>query len=523
MNHCHFRIVVATLAAIYVSAGLLGAETPPAKVPPPSPDAQQETLATAKEIYGDESKKATTAEQRVALATKLIQKAAESKDDRAAHFVLLGLARDVAAAAGDAETAFQAVEEIAATYEIDAFAMRVETLTKTARAANSTAERAAVVEHSLALVSDALQADDYVTARVLIEMALTTARKDAEKTPLRPILACKQQIEEAAGAYEQFKAASAVLEKTPADPAANLAVGKYLCFVRGDWARGLPMLGRGSEAPLKELATQDFASPTDADAQVLLADGWWELAGKADGLAKQALSARAGHWYRTALPNLTGLAKAKAEKRLAPPEDLAAKPASPAPAKRVVKPTGRLSTPLFDGKTLKGWHPRDPDKQVSWTVENGDLVALSRGNSSDLLSDETFQEFELHLEFYLGRGANTGVFLKGLYEIQLFDDTSRHTIPGEWCGALWKQTPPKKRAFRGPGTWNVLDVRLANRQITARLNGQLVLENVPVNGPTHRDTLRISEDQPGPIMLQRQLTASEVRFRNIRIRRLDSP
>lgn len=523
MNHRYLRTLVVVIATVHVSV-LFGTEAPTPKAPVPSTDAQEEILATVKEVYGEEYKKATTADQRIALAKKLVQKAAESKTDRAAHFVLLRLARDVAATAGDADTAIRAVEEIAATYEVDAYPMLVEAVTKTARAANSTAQRTAIVEYSLDLVDEALQADDFDDARSLIELALTAARKDAEKIPLRPLLARRQQIEEAAARYAQFKSASAVLEKTPEDPAANLAAGKYLCFVHDDWERGLPMLGRGNDAELKELAARDFAGPTDADAQVLVADGWWELGAKADGLAQLAFSTRAEHWYRKALPALTGLAKAKAEKRLAPPEEIAAKPPMhPARAKRAPKPANRLGTPLFDGKTLKGWHPRDPDKQVSWAVDNGNLVALSRGNSCDLVSDETFQEFELHLEFYLGRGANSGVFLKGLYEIQLYDDTSRAANPGEWCGALWKQTPPKRRAFLGPGTWNVLDVRLANRQVTVQLNGQLVLENVPLKGATHRDTLRISEDQPGPIMLQRQLTASEVRFRNIRVRRLESP
>ena len=84
---------------------------------------------------------------------------------------------------------------------------------------------------------------------------------------------------------------------------------------------------------------------------------------------------------------------------------------------------GRLVS-LFDGRTLKGWRPLYPQIGVCWSVKKHQLVGVSRANGTDLISDGVFNNFELHLEFLLGRGANSGVFLRGMYEIQLFTTIS---------------------------------------------------------------------------------------------------
>ncbi len=158
---------------------------------------------------------------------------------------------------------------------------------------------------------------------------------------------------------------------------------------------------------------------------------------------------------------------------------------------------------------------------MAWKVDNGQLVALRGAGGADLVTEETFGDFELHLEFLLSRGANSGVYLRGLYEIQLYDDTSRPTKPENCCGALWGQLAPTKRAFLGPGRWNRLDVRLVKQVLTVTLNGETVIDRQPVRRPTSNDGLTIAEGQPGPILLQHQIGQSEVRFRNLRVRRLD--
>jgi hypothetical protein len=106
------------------------------------------------------------------------------------------------------------------------------------------------------------------------------------------------------------------LGRNPTDPAANLAVGKFHCFIKADWEKGLPMLALGGDLVLKGLAERDLGRPGEAEKQVALGDGWWDCADKQTGLAKAHMRQRAGHWYQQALPSLTGLAKVKVAKRL---------------------------------------------------------------------------------------------------------------------------------------------------------------------------------------------------------------
>ena len=99
-------------------------------------------------------------------------------------------------------------------------------------------------------------------------------------------------------------------------PLANLTVGKYYCFQIGDWEKGLPMLALGQDETLKALAAQEIAGVTKADDQVKVGDAWWNLAEKEQGKVQAALRGRANYWYQQALPELSGLAKAKLEKRI---------------------------------------------------------------------------------------------------------------------------------------------------------------------------------------------------------------
>lgn len=180
------------------------------------------------------------------------------------------------------------------------------------------------------------------------------------------------------------------------------------------------------------------------------------------------------------------------------------------------KPVKLVWTPLYNGRSLDGWEFVSPDRSHTWHVEGRELVSLA-GPGSDLATERTFDDFELQLQFLLGPIANSGVFLRGLYEIQLFDHTAGKTPPSSCCGALYDQVGPASDAFNGPGRWNMLSVRLVGRNVTAFLNGRKILDGVEIQGPTQR-SMRLKEDKPGPIVLQS--LKGMVRFRNIRIREI---
>ena len=180
---------------------------------------------------------------------------------------------------------------------------------------------------------------------------------------------------------------------------------------------------------------------------------------------------------------------------------------------------------MFDGKTLDGWHLRDPKGSNCWTAENGELVCTPQPRGSDLATNEAFRDFELGLEFLLEKGANSGVFLRGLYEVQLHDDNSE---PGAAQGTLWRdleQIAPSKKAYLGPERWNTLHVQLTGQHVTVAMNGERIIDNACVT----TGSPKVKDGDPGPIGLQchspspgptkrPSWAAGGTRFRNICIR-----
>jgi len=188
-----------------------------------------------------------------------------------------------------------------------------------------------------------------------------------------------------------------------------------------------------------------------------------------------------------------------------------ADPATVKPA----RPTDNGFVSLFDGKTLEGWRFSDPSGEFVWGVRNEELTFVSRPERPSLISLQVFEDFELELEFLLEPGANSGVYLRGLYEVQLHDDVSRPVAGNKSCGAIFGQIAPTKKAYLGPGRWNSLNVKLVGKTVTVTLNGQRIIDASRISGPTPV-ALTIKEGQPGPILLQSY--DGEGRFRQIRIR-----
>jgi hypothetical protein len=285
----------------------------------PEPDADQKSLAETKikELFKDEYAK-SDATARIGLAVKLHQLGLDTKDDVAARFMLFREARDLAARAGDVTLALRAVDAIAKEYEIDSVAMKKLALSTAESAVRTPEGNKQLAESALAVADEAVANDDYDTAHGLLAMADSAARKTKGRELLSLVDARKTRVREIEKAYADVKAVAQQLQERPDDPEANLQMGKFLCFVKGDWGRGLPYLARSGDAKLKALAAKELAKPTEATAQFELANAWWDLGETTDPPAKAMIEQQARQWYKRAIPGLTGLNKAVAEKRLGP-------------------------------------------------------------------------------------------------------------------------------------------------------------------------------------------------------------
>jgi hypothetical protein len=153
---------------------------------------------------------------------------------------------------------------------------------------------------------------------------------------------------------------------------------------------------------------------------------------------------------------------------------------------------------LFSGRDLSGWVPLVSNKPPGWTVKDGVLV--NSPNASDLVSDRKFWNFDLHVEFLVGVRSNSGVGLRGRYEVQIYDDFD--DLPSKHGnGALYSRITPRLNVSREPGEWQTFDIRLVGRQVSVTLNSIKIIDRATIEGLTAiaQDP---NETEPGPIILQ---------------------
>jgi hypothetical protein len=122
-----------------------------------------------------------------------------------------------------------------------------------------------------------------------------------------------------------------------------------------------------------------------------------------------------------------------------------------------------------------------------------------------------FEDFNLKLEVNVPENGNSGVYLRGMYEIQVADSYKKGLDP-HFMGAVYSRITPSVSAEKPAGTWQSLDITLCERHITVILNGTKIIDNQPVFGPTG-GALQSDVFAPGPIYLQGDHLA--VQYRNM--------
>ncbi len=270
--------------------------------------------ANIREVY--QATKTGTPEQRQELAEKLLDDAIATGDAPNEQFVMLRMAAETAAAAGDLERASFAVGLIDERFQIDAVAMRLNLIEQAAKAPSSPEQKQQAMIAALPLFDAALEANRFAEVeKVLVQVQ--TAAKRLKDTQLNEQLA---ELRKKAGAlakdHEKAKAAFAVLQSAPDDPQANLTVGSFWCFAKHDWEKGLPFLAKGADQSLAAVAAGELAQPTEAADRAGLADAWYKIARGAKDYEKDAMLRRAADWYKKAIPELTGLLATAAQKNL---------------------------------------------------------------------------------------------------------------------------------------------------------------------------------------------------------------
>jgi hypothetical protein len=168
--------------------------------------------------------------------------------------------------------------------------------------------------------------------------------------------------------------------------------------------------------------------------------------------------------------------------------------------------------PLFNGKDLTGWEPLDPAHN-HWVAKNGELVNEAHG--ANLRTTRAFDDFKLHIEFNCPDDGNSGVYLRGRYEVQIEYEPLTSNPPERRIGSVYGFLTPSVEMPRIPGQWESYDVTLVGRTVTVVRDGVTILDKQEIRGTTG-GALDSNEGAPGPIYLQGDHTGGLL-FRNITV------
>jgi hypothetical protein len=198
----------------------------------------------------------------------------------------------------------------------------------------------------------------------------------------------------------------------------------------------------------------------------------------------------------------------------------AADPPQDAPSERKF-PAEQGWKALFNGKDLSGWTFRNSHAKKVWVVcdqarldpaDHARLVPVGGGGSagavllcgedgrgSDIMTRETFADYELHIEFTVPKGSNSGVYNRGLFEIQVFDSFGKPKLGWHDCGALYERAYPAENLAKPPGEWQSYDITLKGKKLSLIWNGKTVYQDYDVRyGDTDRDAFeRLNAENAG--------------------------
>lgn len=150
---------------------------------------------------------------------------------------------------------------------------------------------------------------------------------------------------------------------------------------------------------------------------------------------------------------------------------------------------------LFNGKNLDGWKVA-PNNQ--WKVVNGILTSPQSG--VNLISEQKFQDFTLKAEFRYPKGSNSGLYLRGRYEVQIADNEGLEAS-SIYFGGIYGLLSPNTNMAKKAGKWQTYEITLIGRRVTIIANGTTIISEQNIDGMTG-GALDNNEAEPGPIMIQ---------------------
>lgn len=309
-------LIVLVAGFVVISPAFAPAQAPK-KLPPPPEKAVADATRQIAEVYKKDMQAAKSPPQKRALAKKLLSDAEGTRNDPTTKFALLSQVRKTAVQSGDVDIAISAVEAIYTEFAVNHSTLALDVL-KDVMKNIKTPEQFFLalrwVEYSLTVPNEI---DRFASSQKLAEYGLLAAKATKDRELNDEWIRRLKEIKAEAEAYTALAKPLRVLETDQTNAAASLQVGKFLAFTQHDWKRGLAILAQGDDEYLAALAKHDVTNPADGAERKTLGDGWYNWANSQEGATKSGALTRAAHWYRLALPELSGLERTRLANRVA--------------------------------------------------------------------------------------------------------------------------------------------------------------------------------------------------------------
>lgn len=250
------------------------------------------------------------------LARTLLQ-SGNTESDSARQYALYDEAKSLAVAAGDPDLAIQAGEALGLAFDVDPWSFHLAVVSDLAKTARTVEVRENLLGALEPLVQSAVAEDRYDVAEALVQQAIDLAGQLRDTVRRDELSQRRDEIKRIALAYAEVKSYLETLAKDPDNPQANEAVGRFYCFVKQEWKKGLPHLTKGETVILRTVAQNEVNQPSTPTTQFQLAEDWWAFAEALPQAEKAAVRRHAGYWYLQCESRLTGEAAEKARTRLA--------------------------------------------------------------------------------------------------------------------------------------------------------------------------------------------------------------
>ncbi|HEY1663006.1 MAG TPA: serine/threonine-protein kinase [Verrucomicrobiae bacterium] len=270
------------------------------------PDGQllAECEAQIKQVYQSQVASGKVADKQQAVADLVNRGATET--DPAMKLASWHVAAQLAIESSDFAHAMQICDLMDNNFQIEILPVKAALLSSAGPYARTARDRSNLVESCLAAGFQAVAGNDYDSSKKIADTAEAAAQDSRDAHLIYEAGFLGAESERCAAAFEHIKSFAVLLRQKPGDPAACLAMGKFLCFAKEDWDGGLPLLARGNDPKLKAIAGQELNSrskiPKD---QIALGDAWWDLSVAAPDNDKPFYQKRARYWYLTGLAGLS--------------------------------------------------------------------------------------------------------------------------------------------------------------------------------------------------------------------------